>query len=136
MVSPLTEADLEDEEPERREYYCSICKSILDFLKDTETIWRCNECMQYYDTSIQDVPIKDLSESKVKVYPELDKYPTYDIEDPNMVFVEGIDIEEQDNNIPGNLEVVYDDGKHKKVRVKGLPAEALAMMNEVAKKAN
>lgn len=126
----LTEEDWEDEDKERREYFCSICKSKLDYLKDTETIWRCNECMQYYDTSIQDVPIKDMSESKVKVYPELDRYPTYDTEDPNMVFVEGIDIGEQ-GSIPG-VEVLRDDGfRHKHIRVKGLPIEALSSMNEI-----
>jgi hypothetical protein len=93
---------MEDEEPERREYYCSICKSRLDFLKDAETICRCNECMQYYDTSIQDVPIKDVSESKVRIYSELDKFPTYEENDIWMPFMEGIDVGEQDNNIPGN----------------------------------
>ncbi len=73
-----------------------------------------------------------MSESKVRTYTELSCYPTYEENDIHMPFVQGIDPDaDGDNNIPGNLEVVYDDGKHKKVRVKGLPAEALAMMNEV-----
>ena len=40
----------------------------------------------------------------------------------------GADSEEY---VPGNVEVVSDDGHHKKIRVKGLPTEALAMMNEM-----
>jgi ribosomal protein L37AE/L43A len=71
----LTEEDLEEEEPEQRQYWCAICKSRLDFLKETGTMWRCNECMEYYDTSIQDVPVKDLRESKVRTYTELQHYP-------------------------------------------------------------
>jgi hypothetical protein len=30
--------------------------------------------MQYYDTSIQDVPIKDLRESKVRTYTDYDTF--------------------------------------------------------------
>jgi hypothetical protein len=107
-----------------------LCKSKLDYLEGTNTIWMCSNCSQTYDTSIQDVPIKDMSESKDKVYPELDRYPTYDTEDPNMVFVEGIDIGEQDS-IPG-VEVLRDDGfRHNHIRVKGLPIEALSAMIEI-----
>jgi ribosomal protein L37AE/L43A len=129
----LTEEDWEDENLEQREYYCAICKSRLDFMKDTGTIWRCNECMEYYDVSIQDVPIKNMSESRVKVYPELDRYSTYDIEDPNMVFVEGInpDADVDEYTPSSNIEVISDDGLHKHIRVKGLPTEALAAMNEM-----
>ena len=47
--------------------------------------------MQYYDTSIQDAPIKDLNESKVKTFPELSHYPTYDESDTYLPFVQGID---------------------------------------------
>jgi len=41
-------------------------------------------------------------ESKVRIYSELDKYPTYEENDIWMPFMEGIDVGEQDNNIPGN----------------------------------
>ena len=91
MQKQVTEEDLEEEDPEKRHYFCAICKSKLDFMTNTETMRRCNECMQYYDTSIQDTPVKDLSESKVKVYTELDKYPTYDESDTYLPFVQGID---------------------------------------------
>ena len=85
-----------------------------------------------YDTSIQDVPVKDVSESKVKTYTELTHYATYDINDPNMVFVEGVAIDEDSEEcVPRNVEVVSDDGHHRHIRVKGLPAEALAAMWEL-----
>jgi hypothetical protein len=41
-------------------------------------LWYCQDCVKRYDTRIQDVPIKDLRKVKVKAYPELDKYPTYE----------------------------------------------------------
>ncbi|MGC1133643.1 MAG: hypothetical protein WA941_12535 [Nitrososphaeraceae archaeon] len=69
--------------------------------------------------------------SKVRTYTELSHYPTYEENDIYRPFMEGIDVGEQDNNIPGNIEVVYDDGRHKHIRVKGLPTEALAAMNEL-----
>ena len=125
----LTEEDREDENKEEREYFCAICKSKLDFLKDTETIWRCNECMEYYDTSIQDAPIKDMSESKVRVYQELDHYPEYDENDPSMIFVEGINPNENEEYGPGNVEVISDDGHRKHIRVRGLPSEASKQQN-------
>lgn len=70
-----------------------------------------------------------MSESKVKVYPELDRYPTYEENDIWMPFMKGIDVGEQDNNVPGNIEVVYDDGLRKHIRVKGLPTYALSIMS-------
>lgn len=126
----LTEDDWEDDNLEHRQYHCSICFARLDYLQDTETIWICSFCSQTYDTKIQDVPIKDLSESKVRTYSELSHYPTYEENDIYMPFVEGID-PDADADIQSNIEVVYDDGRHKKVRVKGLPTEALSIMNEM-----
>ena|SRR5918996_1726622 len=46
-IQILTDEDWEDKNKERREYFCAICKSRLDFLKESKTIWRCNECMQF-----------------------------------------------------------------------------------------
>jgi hypothetical protein len=115
---------------EQRHYWCAICESRLDFLKETGTIWRCNECMQYYDTSIQDVPVKDISEPKVKVYPELDKYPTYDESDVYLPFVQGIDIDEYDS-VHRNIEILRDEDRVKHIRVKGSLIEVLKTMNEL-----
>jgi len=73
-IQILTEEDYEEEDPEQRHYFCALCKSRLDFLKETGTMWRCNECMEYYNTSIQDVPVKDLIESKVRTYTDYDTF--------------------------------------------------------------
>jgi hypothetical protein len=125
----LTEEDFEEEEPEQRQYFCAICKSRLDYLEGSKTIWRCNECTEYYDTNNQDVPLKDISELRVKTYPELSYYQTWDEEDPNMVFMEQIDLGEQ--NIPRNVEILRDDHRVKHIRIRGSPVEALAAMNEL-----
>jgi DNA-directed RNA polymerase subunit RPC12/RpoP len=44
----LTEEDWEDDDKEQREYFCAICKSKLDYLEGTETIWICSNCSQTY----------------------------------------------------------------------------------------
>src|SRR5918996_5257647 len=129
-VQILNEEGWENENKERREYFCAICQSKLDYLKNLD-MWFCSACVQYYDTKIQDVPIKNLSESKVKTFPELDKYPTYGENDIYMSFVQGIDPDEYDS-IPRNVEVLRDDGfRIEHIRVRGLPTEALAAMNEL-----
>ena len=46
--------------------------------------------MEYYDTKIQDVPVKDIKDSRVKTYPELSHYPTYEENDIFTPFIEGI----------------------------------------------
>lgn len=129
-IQILTEEDFENENLEQRHYFCAICKSRLDFLKETKTIWRCNECMQYYDTSIQDVPIKNIKDSRVKTYAELEHYHQLDDDDIFMPFVQGVS-PDADEDIPSNIEVISDDGRHKHIRIKGLPIEALAAMNEL-----
>ncbi|HZD33582.1 MAG TPA: hypothetical protein VE130_00115, partial [Nitrososphaeraceae archaeon] len=56
-IQLFTEEGLEDGEPEHRSYFCALCKSKLDHLQGIDdTIWRCNDCVVYYDTSIQDIP--------------------------------------------------------------------------------
>ena len=84
---------------------CAICKARLDNLEGTKTIWICSNCSQNYGTSIQDAPIKDLNESKVKTYPELGKYPTFDERDVVSIlpFVEGIDPDADGDNISGKI---------------------------------
>src|SRR5918996_1198835 len=128
-VQILDEEDWEDENKEQRHYWCAICEGKLDYLKNMD-MWFCSACVQYYDTKIQDVPIKNLSESKVKPFPELHKYPTYEENDIYMSFVQGIDPDEYDS-IPRNVEVLRDDGRIKHIKVKGLPTEALAAMNDL-----
>ncbi|MGH9983261.1 MAG: hypothetical protein ACRD8W_04805 [Nitrososphaeraceae archaeon] len=128
-IQILTEDNLEDENKELREYWCAIRKSKLDYIKNMD-MWYCSACVQYYDTKIQDVPIKDLSESKVRTYTELDHYPPYEENDIYLPFVEGVN-QDADEDIPSNVEVVSDDGHRKHIRVKGLPMEVLSTMREL-----
>lgn len=132
-IQILTEDNLEESNPALREYFCAICKSKLDHLQNME-MWYCSACVQYYDTKIQDVPIKDLSESKVRTYTELDHYPTYEENDRYLPFVEGVN-PDADEDIPSNIEIISDNGKNVHIKVKGSPTEALAIMNEMDKKA-
>jgi hypothetical protein len=78
--------------------------------------------------------LKNIKDNRVKVYSELDHYPTYDEQDTYLPFVEAINPNKaaDDNEyIPSNIEVVSDDGHHKHIRCKGIPAEALAAMEEL-----
>ncbi|HZD36653.1 MAG TPA: hypothetical protein VE130_15725 [Nitrososphaeraceae archaeon] len=84
--------------------------------------------MVYSDTNIQGIPLKCISSSGVKTYSEFQYYPVLDDNDPDMVFIQDINLEEQ--GLPGDIEILLDDGfgiKH--IRVKGLPIEALSVMN-------
>jgi LSD1 subclass zinc finger protein len=81
-------------EPETRQYWC-VCRSPLTYLKGSNTIWQCSECLSHYDINIQDSPIKDPTDFKLTPYSSLRHYPVYDEDDPNTLFVEGIDL----NNI-------------------------------------
>lgn len=42
---------------------------------EIDTIWRCDNCMSYYDTRIQDTPIKDKSDFKLTPHADLIHYP-------------------------------------------------------------
>ena len=47
----LSEDNLEDENKELRDYWCAICQSKLDYLKNMD-MWYCSACVSYYDTHI------------------------------------------------------------------------------------
>jgi ribosomal protein L37AE/L43A len=127
-IQILTEEDYEEEDPEQRHYFCALCKSRLDFLKETGTMWRCNECMEYYNTSIQDVPVKDLRESKVKTYTELSHYPTYEEDDMFTPFIEGINPDREEDYDQEGVELVSSsyDNRMQHIRVKGDITKALS----------
>jgi len=84
-------------------YFCSICKSRLDYLEETKTIWICSNCSQTYDTCIQDAPLRDISSTRVKAYSEFQYYPKYDESDPDMIFADGIDLSGVQDSTPGNV---------------------------------
>jgi hypothetical protein len=42
-------------------------------------MWICSECLQQYGLNIQDIPLKDINEPRVKTYhTELKRYPAWD----------------------------------------------------------
>jgi len=131
-IQILTEEDLEDEEPEQRQYFCALCKSRLDFLKETGTMWRCNECMEYYDTSIQDVPVKDLRESKVKTYTELSHYPTAEEDDIFVPFIEGINPDQEEDYDQEGVSLISSsaDNRIQHIKVKGDITKALSAQHD------
>ena len=117
--------DLEEDPPKERTYRCAICK--LVYLTNTETIWRCDNCLSYYDTKIQDRPVKDKSEFKLKSYH--DPYKQFDEDDLNMLFVEGIDIEslEQEDGVEEIIRSSTADKRIQHIKAKGNLADALAI---------
>lgn len=103
-------------DPETRHYFC-ICKSPLTYLKGSESIWRCDNCIEYFDTRIQDSPIRD--KEPFKLVPYQQHYPQYDENDPHQIFVEGIDLNK-------DLETrEHDDRRVQTIHVKGSFADAI-----------
>jgi len=131
-IQILTEEDYEEEDPEQRHYFCALCKSRLDFLKETGTMWRCNECMEYYNTSIQDVPVKDLIESKVRTFPELDHYPTAEEDDIWLPFIESINPDQEEDYDQEGVELVSasHDNRIQHLKVKGDITKALSAQHD------
>ena len=92
--------------------------------KPTSTIWRCN------DTSIQDMPLRDISGTKVKAYSEFQYYSAYDDNDSYMISLQGIKTDEQ--NTPGNVEIRRDNSfRIKHIRVRGSLVEVLSKISEM-----
>lgn len=87
-IQTFTEDELEGPPEERA--WCAVCKGPLNYIKNLE-MWTCSECSSYYDTKIQDVPVKNVNQFRVTPWFELQHYPTSDINDIESPFVEGID---------------------------------------------
>lgn len=77
---------------------------------------------------LNNVPIKDTKDFRSKVYADLQVNPTFDEND--FAFFEGIDFGEE-QELDSNVEILRDDQRVKHIRVKGLPSEALAAMNDL-----
>ncbi|MGA7369411.1 MAG: hypothetical protein WBX01_09790 [Nitrososphaeraceae archaeon] len=82
--------------------------------------------MAYYDTNTQDTPLRDIS--GVKAYSEFQYYKVLDENDPDMIFIQGINPDEQ--GLPKNIEILKDDGIREK-HVRGSPVEVMAALNEL-----
>ncbi|MGA7368018.1 MAG: hypothetical protein WBX01_02740 [Nitrososphaeraceae archaeon] len=76
----------------------------MDYLRGTETVWRCNECIQYYDTKIQDTPITNNNKFKVTPHSDISRYPKIDDEDTNIPFVKGVNLNLQEEERNSNIE--------------------------------
>ena len=131
-IQILTEEDWEDDNLEQRQYWCAICKSRLEFLKETGTMWRCNECMEYYDTKIQDVPVKSIKDSRVKTYPELSRYPTYEEDDVFTPFIEGINPDQEEDYDQEGVSLISSsaDNRIQHIKVKGDITKALSAQHD------
>jgi hypothetical protein len=115
---------LETEEPEQRRYYCAKDKSLLSYLNGSETVWRCDECLTYHDTKIQDSPLKNIDEYALKPYTDLQYYPTYDERDPTLPFIEGIEHNTSTEEY-GLQERQHENQRVQRIRVSGSFAEAI-----------
>jgi hypothetical protein len=115
---------LEDEiEPEDKVYQCAICKSKLDYVKYLDA-YRCGLCIEFYDTNIQDTPLKDIEDFKLVPYSDQVHYPVFDENDLMTAFVENIHL----NNIEEQEEIetrTYDNPRVQKIHVKGTFADAI-----------
>jgi hypothetical protein len=101
---------LEEEDPDDRIYYCAMCKGVLDYDKHLEA-HLCKSYVQYYDTTnIQDTPLKDIKDFQLAPYSQLQNYPVFDENDPNMPFVEGIRLDELEKE-EGLETRTYDNGR-------------------------
>ena len=130
-IQILTEEDWEEEDKELRKYWCAICHGKLNYLKQMD-MWHCPACVEYYDQKIQDVPIKDIKESRVKTFPELDHYPTAEEDDIFVPFIEGINPDQEEDYDQEGVELVSSsyDNRIQHIRVKGDITEALSVQHD------
>jgi hypothetical protein len=88
--------------------------------------------MEYYNTSIQDVPVKDLIESKVRTFPELDHYPTAEEDDIWLPFIESINPDQEEDYDQEGVELVSasHDNRIQHLKVKGDITKALSAQHD------
>ena len=80
------------EDPEQETFFCALCKSKLDYIKKMQ-MYTCIQCVEYYDLNTQTTPLKDVTDTQLRPYADLIKYPTADADD--IPFFEGIDLSKQ-----------------------------------------
>jgi hypothetical protein len=129
-IQIFTNDTLDDEEPEARKYFCAVCRSKLTYMKHTRTIWRCDNCSEFYDTKIQDTPISNNEGFKVRPHHEINRYPRLDKNDVNTPFIKGINLDELENSFNIEIQRQSADRRIQHIRIKGSPTEALVAMNE------
>ena len=124
-IQIFTAEEEEEENPLDRKYYCALCGTKLQWLQGTPE-WLCTKCGHTLDTSLQDVPIKDPNQDRVKVYQELDNTPVFDDHDFMTPFAQGIDVDELAGDSE-DVELVKTSPDHRIqfLRVKGNMEQAL-----------
>lgn len=124
QVQMFTEEDLEDEEINT--FYCSLCKCKLEWLIGPGEYF-CGECGVTYDPRIQDKPLVDTKDFKVRTYPEFEYYQVYDDKDIKAAFMEGVDLDRDEVYESQDVELVRSspDERVKVYRVHGLPEDAM-----------
>jgi hypothetical protein len=110
-----------------------MCKCPLNYLKGSETIWECSSCFQFYDTRIQDTPLKNITEPELRPFADLMHYPTADSE--NVPFFEAINPDKQDAE-EGLEQRIYQDPSVQTIHVKGSFADAILKGAFSSKKQN
>lgn len=105
----------ETEDDEQTLYYCAMCKSRLEYHKHL-CIFICPECFEQYDTKIQDRPILKKG-FKITPHHELNRYPKFDDQDPNIPYMKGVSLDEQ---LDSDIEVLRtsQDGRIQHLRIR------------------
>lgn len=86
------------EDPTKEEFFCAMCRGILDYDKHLEA-YACKSCVQYYDVqNLQDTPLKDINDFQLVPYSDHRHYPTFDENDPMTPFVENIPLDDLEDN--------------------------------------
>jgi ribosomal protein L37AE/L43A len=104
----------DQEEPELKQYWCAICQGKLTYMKPTDTIWKCDNCQETYDTKIQDRPITNKRAFKITPHHEINRYPKLD--DIDIPFLNSINLNEQQDS---DIEILRqsEDGRIKHIRL-------------------
>ena len=127
-------AEEDDEEPEAKRYWCAICKSKLNYMRHTDTIWKCDNCQKFYDAKIQDIPIANNNKFRITPHHDINRYPKFDDDNPEVPFLKGIRLDEQQEDPSIEILKQSPDKRIQHICVKGSAAEALAAVNDLDSK--
>jgi hypothetical protein len=90
-------------------------------LTGSNTVFRCDGCNEWYDTSIQDTPIKNITKYRATPHFELQRYPVISDEE-DAPFVKAVDLD----TVVEDIENRYGDSRIKRIHVKGSFVDAIA----------
>jgi hypothetical protein len=107
-----------------------MCKGVLDYNTKLEAYY-CSSCVQWYDTRIQDVPLKDIKDFQLVPYGEQRHYPQFDANDPMTPFVEAVNLDDNANENMEGVEIrSYDQGRIQHINIHNVTfADAIKYSN-------